>query len=340
MDFADIRREFDKTNKAYFDELQSELGDEMEHYSKLFKSAEEIAAELEVVKDVLFQYDTLNKELFSRQISEIQDRTQVLALKKALADARSLYNLCRLFGFNDLLQRLPFVQINALYNEVDNHLAMLNLKDRLENQADTSGLLNMALEEVLFKFIKIGEEELKLADELKDALRRTRETMTSNIDPKDPEFTQLKEELERLFKNRNLKAVSQEEMKHNMLTLNKIQDKVCEINRKNRLLQSKYEGDIKFVRVHKRLVEKGTISDSERRIFEALRLVKQQADNSVMQNRNILDNDSYFERMMQRHVVQQFQQTQNIKLSPDSTRYINQLVVKEYLDEFNGVTPW
>jgi type I restriction enzyme R subunit len=340
VDFADIRSEFDKTNKAYFDELQSELGDEMEHYSKLFKSADEIEAELEAVKDVLFQYDTLNKELFSRQIAEIQDRAQVLALKKALADARSLYNLCRLFGFDALLQRLPFAQINALYNEVDNHLAMLNLKDRLENQSDTSGLLNMALEEVLFKFVKIGEEELKLADELKDALRRARETMTSNFDPKDPAFVQLKEELERLFKNRNLKEVSQEEMKHNMLTLNKIQDKVREINRKNRLLQTKYEGDIKFVRVHKRLVENGAISDNERRIFEALRLVKQQADDSVMQNRNILDNDSYFERMMQRSVVQQFHQAQNIKLTPDSTRYINQLVVKEYLDEFNGVTPW
>lgn len=340
VDFADISQEFDKTNKAYFDELQRELGDEMEHYSKLFKSTEEIEAELEAVKDVLFQYDTLNKELFSRQIAEIQDRAQVLALKKALANARSLYNLCRLFGFNDLLQRLPFAQINALYNEVENHLATLNLKERIDNQTDTSGLLNMALEEVLFKFVKIGEEELKLADELKDALRRTRETMTSNIDPKDPAFVQLKEELERLFKNRNLKEVSQEEMKHNMLTLNKIQDKVREINRKNRLLQTKYEGDIKFVRVHKRLVENSTISESERRIFEALRLVKQHADDSVMQNRHILDNNSYFERMMQRSVVQQFHQAQNIKLTPDSTRYINDLVVKEYLDEFNGVTPW
>ncbi|MFZ1385763.1 MAG: type I restriction endonuclease [Thiolinea sp.] len=340
VDFADIRSEFDKTNKAYFDELQNELGDETEHYSKLFKSAEEIEAELETVKDVLFQYDTLNKELFSQQISEIQDRTQILTLKKALADARSLYNLCRLFGFDELLQRLPFTQINALYSEVDNHLALLNLKDRLDHQTDTSGLLNMALEEVLFKFVKIGEEELKLADDLKDAMRRTRETMTSNFDPQDPAFVQLKEELERLFKNRNLKEVSQEEMKHNMLTLNKIQEKVQELNRKNRLLQSKYAGDIKFVRVHKRLVENGSISDNERRIFEALQLVKQQADESVMQNRNILDNDSYFERMMQRHVVQQFHQAQHIKLNPDSTRYINQLVVKEYLDEFNGVTPW
>lgn len=31
VDFADIRNEFDKTNKAYFEELQSELGDEFEN---------------------------------------------------------------------------------------------------------------------------------------------------------------------------------------------------------------------------------------------------------------------------------------------------------------------
>jgi type I restriction enzyme R subunit len=35
VDFADIEAEFEKTNKAYFAELQSELGDEMKHYSDL-----------------------------------------------------------------------------------------------------------------------------------------------------------------------------------------------------------------------------------------------------------------------------------------------------------------
>ncbi len=36
VDFADISKEFDATNKAYFEELQNELGDEMESYSSLF----------------------------------------------------------------------------------------------------------------------------------------------------------------------------------------------------------------------------------------------------------------------------------------------------------------
>ncbi|MDI4583217.1 type I restriction endonuclease subunit R, partial [Klebsiella pneumoniae] len=63
VDFADIRQEFDATNKAYFEELQAELGDEMEHYSRLFKSAEEIREEIEHIKDVLFSFDTENAEI-------------------------------------------------------------------------------------------------------------------------------------------------------------------------------------------------------------------------------------------------------------------------------------
>jgi type I restriction enzyme R subunit len=41
VDFANIEKEFEKTNADYFKELQSELGDEIDSYSNLFKSREE-----------------------------------------------------------------------------------------------------------------------------------------------------------------------------------------------------------------------------------------------------------------------------------------------------------
>ena len=52
VDFADISKEFDATNKAYFDELQAELGDELEHYSNLFKTKAEIEQEIEQIKNI------------------------------------------------------------------------------------------------------------------------------------------------------------------------------------------------------------------------------------------------------------------------------------------------
>ncbi|MAX56644.1 MAG: restriction endonuclease subunit R [Alcanivoracaceae bacterium] len=345
VDFADIRKEFDATNKAYFDELQSELGDEMEHYSNLFKSQEEIAAEIDHIKDVLFRFDTENAEIFTDQISQIQDRETVLALKKALENAKSLYNLIRLQGDYELLEQLDFAKLNILYRETCNHLDMLNLKDSIEQGTDTANLLNVALEDVVFRFIKVGEEELVLADQLKNTLRQTREALASNFDQQDPKFVSLKEELERLFKKKNLSEVTQDEMVANIDALNKIHDRVKELNRQNNQLRQKYLGDAKYTRIHKRLQErqenKSDISENERKIFEALTGVKQDADEQVLNNSQILDNESYFERQMMPLVIRRFKGEQNIPLNADASRFINHLVVAEYLKEFNtGSRAW
>jgi type I restriction enzyme, R subunit len=334
VDFADIRKEFDATNKAYFDELQAELGDEVEHYSNLFKSAEEITQEIEAIKDILFSFNVENAEEFSKQISQIQDRTTVLALKKALADARSLYNLIRLQGEYGLLQELDFQKLNQLYRETCNHLDLLNLKESIESSSDTSNLLNVALEDVLFMFTKVREEELVLADKLKNTLRQTREAMLDNFDQQDPKFLTLKEELERLFKKKNLNEVTQEEMTANIGALNAIHDKVKELNRQNNQLRTKYQGDTKYTRIHKRLWERGALTQTERSLFEALNGVKQQADEQVLQNTQLLTNESYFDRMMMPLVIEEFQTRHKIKLNPDASRTINQLVVAEYMNEF------
>ena len=324
VDFADIRQEFDATNKAYFDELQAELGDEMEHYSHLFKSQQEIAADIEHIKDILFRFDTKNAEVFSQQISAIQDRETVLALKKALADAKSLYNLIRLQGEYAFLEKLDFQKLNLLYRETSNHLDLLNLKETIEQGNDTANLLNVALEEVIFKFTKIGEEELVLADKLKNTLRRTREALAGNFDQQDPKFITLKEELERLFKKKNLSEVTQDEMNANIDALNKIHERIKELNRQNNQLRQKYQGDAKYTRIHKRLLERGPdfnlASESERKIFEALTGVKQDADEQVLQNTQILDNESYFERAMMPLVINRFMKQQEIKLNPDASR--------------------
>ena len=150
-------------------------------------------------------------------------------------------------------------------------------------------------------FTKIREEELVLADKLKNTLRQTREALADNFDQQDPKFITLKEELERLFKKKNLSEVTQEEMTANIGALNDIHDQVKELNRQNNQLRAKYQGDAKYTRIHKRLLERGALTQTERNLFEALSGVKQQADEQVLQNTQLLDNESYFERMMMPH---------------------------------------
>ncbi len=336
VDFADIRAEFDATNKAYFDELQAELGDEMESYSNLFMSKEEIEQEITDIKDVLFHFNTANAELFSQQITQIQDREKILLIKKALVSAKNLYNLIRTFGHFDLLEKVNFKKLAQLYYEVENHLALLNTQEALKNKIDNTNLLNLALEDVLFHFTKISEEEMILADSLKDTLRKTRETLASNFDKKDPEFVSLYEELKRLFDKKNLDEISQEEMKQNIGALTKIYEKIKELNRQNNLLKDKYNNDPKYARIHKRILERAKLSQKESQIFEVLQNLKQEADLQVLQNTRLLGNESYFAEQMMSLIIKQFRNKNNIILNPESSKYINNLVVNEYINEFYG----
>jgi type I restriction enzyme R subunit len=336
VDFADIQKEFDKTNQDYFRELQSELGDEIEHYSKLFKSQTEINDEIKEIKETLFHYDTTNAEVFSQQITQIKDKGEMQRLVKALNNAKSLYNLIRLSGNYELLENLDFRMLNVLSREANNHLSLINTKEALETNIDTTNLLNIALEDVLFAFVKVKEEEMVLADHLKNVLQRTREMLGGNFDQKDPQFISLREELERLFKKKNLNEVSKEEMEANIKALQEIYDQAKELERKNQLLRAKYDNDEKYARLHKRLMEKDPLTDSESKLFEALQGLKNEIDNQIQQNAQVLENESYVERMIMRIVLEQFKQKQNIPMDLDTSKRVNTMVVKEYMNEFYG----
>jgi type I restriction enzyme R subunit len=335
VDFADIQAAFDRANKDYYDELAAELGDEMQHYSHLFKSADEIRTDIDAIKAALFEYALDDAELFSQQVAQIEDRDKLRAIVKALATARELYNLIRLSNQSELKALLDFDKLRLLHGEAQRALAQLNLKAELENAQDTSGLLNQALEDVIFSFEKLGEVELKIADELKNTLRRTRESLGGNQDPVDPKWIALRQELERLFKKKKLSEVSQEEMKANLSTLTAIEQKARALNQENANLQAKYGGDAKYMRLHKRLVESQRTGNNPVKLHTALSAIKQDVDKTVLGNSQILNNLAFFEKQTMPIIIRRFKGAPPVP-DTDTFKFINTLLVKEYLDQSQG----
>ncbi|WP_314060318.1 type I restriction endonuclease [Empedobacter brevis] len=334
VDFADISKAFDRTNKLYFDELQEQLGDEMEMYSHLFKSEEEIRQEIEGIKDTLFHYDTLNKEIFSQQIAELHDKQELLKLVKALRTAKELKNLIALNGYDALKGLTDFDLLNRLLIETQNRLDNLNLVESIGNEEANRNLLNEALEDIIFQFVKVDESELVLADEFKDILRKARESLQTNFDQLDPEFISLKAELERIFKKKNLSEVTQEDMVENMHLLQKIYDQAKELNRKNALLKAKYDNDDKYARIHKRLSEKETLNTKESQLHRALMQVKSQVDEIISNQEEMVKNEAYFKKYLLKLVVDEFKKKENINIDFSITEKINQLISQEYLQQY------
>lgn len=334
VDFADISKAFDRTNKMYFDELQNQLGDEMEMFSYLFKSEQEIKEELKEIKETLFHYDTENRELFSQQIQQLTDKTELLRLIKALRTAKELKNIIAVNGYDSLHGIEDFNTLNGLLLIAQSRVDSLNLLESIGNAENSKNLLNTALEDIIFQFIKIDESELVLADEFKNILRKARESLLQNFDQKDLEFISLKEELERLFKKKNLSEVTQEDMVANMHLLQKIYDKAKELNRKNALLKAKYENDEKYSRIHKRLTEKQTLNAKESQLHRALMQVKNQVDEKLINQDDLRNNEAYFKRYLMQLVVKEFKTNEDIPLDYPTTETINNMIANEYLQQY------
>ncbi|AQW98549.1 type I restriction endonuclease [Elizabethkingia anophelis] len=336
VDFADISKAFDRTNQLYFKELQDELGDEMEMYSNLFKSETEIRAEIDNIKETLFHYNTENREIFSQQISQLTDKTELLQLVKTLRTAKELKNLIALQGLEGLGELVDFEILNRLLIEAQSRLDSLNFVESLANAEETQNLLSAALEDIIFQFIKVGEEELKLADELKDQLRKTREALQNNFDQNDPVFVNLREELERIFKKKNLTETTQSEMVENLPLLRKIYNEAKELNRKNALLKAKYNNDEKYVRIHKRLTEKGQLNAKEIQLHRALMQVKNEVDNRLEGQEDYLNNEALFDRYLVKLVAQKFVIDEKLDLDADTRQNISTLIGKEYFQLYNN----
>ncbi|WP_156307933.1 type I restriction endonuclease subunit R [Sphingobacterium endophyticum] len=330
VDFADISKAFDRTNQLYFQELQEQLGDEMEMYSHLFKSEAEIRTEINEIQETLFHYDTQNQEIFSQQIAAIHDKHELIRLVKALRTAKELKNIIAINGYEGLGELVNFAVLNRLLLEAQSRLDNLNFVESLESSDETRNLLDAALEDIVFQFIKVGEEELRLADEYKDQLRKTREALQQNFDTGDPAFISLKEELERIFRKKNLSETNQEDMVENMQLLRQIYDQAKELNRKNALLRAKYDHDEKYARIHKRLIEKGSLTAKEMQLHRALIQVKLEVDEKLEGQEDILENQAWFDRYVVKLVAQQFVVKEKMELDATTRQNISNLIGKEY----------
>ena len=335
VDFANIKDEFDKTNKAYFDELQAELGDELQNYSNIFKSREEIESELQGVKNELFFYDSENIVEFIKQISDVDDKKQLLDLKDALENYKTLYNLMRLYGYDDLFANFDLDNAMKMLQEVNNRISIVNFKQNVGNADEIASVLNMALDQIDFQFRKIGEEELVIADAFRSSLEKTRrEVVDRCLDPKDPEYITLLDELKRIFKKKNIEELTSDEMTDLMDELDNLRKRAEKHNHKDALLAAKYGGDVKFMRTHKRIMGNPPPIADEITVHRILMSVKEQADEKIAHNQNVLDNQAFFTRTLQPFIIAACKR-ENTKVNMQQVKFIDSCISQEYFTERN-----
>ena len=311
--------------------MQNELGDEFENYANIFKSKEEIEHDIVDIKDKLFMLDTDNLENFTKQINELPKK-ELYDIRKSLENYKILYNLIKMYGYEDLSDKIDIKRVSKLLNEVTNRINILNLTENINNSENATQLLNVALDKIDFNFTKISESELVIADQFRDMLEKTRTELERNSDKKDPEFITLYEELKRVFSKKNIEELTAEEMKKNISILEKLRERIKLKNSKDEMLILKYENDIKYMRIHKIIKEAKIESITDMALNQMLLEIKNKIDERLVKNYRLMDNERYFYGTIQ-PIIFKVSMAHNIRLGMNDIEFITNNILEEYIEE-------
>lgn len=328
VDFADIRDEFDRTNAAYFNELQQQLGEDFGTYSNIFLSQEEIEKNIKEIENKLFEYDSDNLEVFSQQINELEKKN-LIDIKKTMISYKDLYNVIKAFGYTELLGRIKIDRVSKMIHEVDRRIDIINLTNK-ENK-DTASMLNVALADVDFNFRKISEEELVIADKYKQKFDEVRKEFLLNIDKDDYKYISLFREYNNLFTSTNFEDLTTDDMNNNTIKLEDLMKRIHALNESNSRLLIKYLGDEKYVKIHKRVIEK--ITDfNQVDLNDILLNLKNHIDDILLRKYDIMDTESFFKQTITPMTIDEFE-SHNVTIVIDEIKFFTEVIVDTYLAE-------
>jgi len=343
IDFADISEEFDKTNRAYLEELNQEYDSTLtgengeDIFGSLFVSADEISQELRKIEHILIDYPTDNLEYFSQAINDIKDRKQLIDLRKALESAKRYYNVARLLGYEHLFQQIDIAQITTLLNILSRRMLTLSLIDKPDDFSSRT-LLNLAMSETSFSFVKIAEEELRLAaNDLEDWRRRVSGEINKQIDEKDPEWVSLYEEFKRIMQKHVIYAqegYSMENIKETQKDYEELFKSVENYHTRMRRLTMNFNGDEMAARSYKHVTNSTTVSEFLA-IYYVIKDSKVRLDHKIGQNQGILENEGYLKRLIEEEITHGVLDSQSDKrLSMQDVDRVVESLFEEYEREY------
>lgn len=330
VDFEGIMGEFNKTNEAYMRELNELYGDDVTKNIQIFMDQQEVAERSKKIDDTLFSFDTENIENFTKQINEISSYDKLRELKKVLDEAKDLYNCSRSSG-NGSFYKLDIESIVRMSHEVDRRCEFVRLQNAINSNSDENrASVIEALSNIDFQFIKGREHELVLADKWRNVLRGTGNLFNENKDKDDPVYISLYDELRRILSDHNIEEISEEVLKK----LERVNQKIRELNAADYRLAKKYDEDFKFVRLHKRFKDMFK-QMTEAQIHKILSDIKAYLDDLILKNSSIVNNKAYLESIIHREVYLDFKKNE-MPLSNDLISQIDLMIFNEYRNEYIG----
>ena len=357
VDFADIKDNFEETNQNYLEELNrfnnpDEVGEgnTTNSYLQVLEDKDVIIEKMKNINRSLFNYTLNNAEVFSQEISSIENKDTLYDLRKNLIDARDYTNIVRTFGDDTLkaeFERLEIRMIPQLISEVQRHIGILNQKEYFERSDATKQMINEAMANITFTFSKISTDEMRIIStaQFQEKWDYTIHSFTQNEDQEDPEYITLREAFMARFKEHGFVIDSIAQFNEETKALSDFIDKLKELKQKNNALASKYNGDMKFARIHKRIKERNyerrksnqsvVMEDDDLNLVYNLNIIKDDIDEKVYDRNDILKKDAYFKQTVMKELTS-IMKNMSITGNRDDRVFMQNCITRQYLNQYNN----
>lgn len=357
VDFADIKDNFEETNQNYLEELNrfnnpDEVGEgnTTNSYLQVLEDKDVIIEKMKNINRSLFNYTLNNAEVFSQEISFIENKDTLYDLRKNLIDARDYTNIVRTFGDDTLkaeFKRLEIRMIPQLISEVQRHIGILNQKEYFERSDATKQMINEAMANITFTFSKISTDEMRIIStaQFQEKWDYTIHSFTQNEDQEDPEYITLREAFMARFKEHGFVIDSIAQFNEETKALSDFINKLKELKQKNNALASKYNGDMKFARIHKRIKERNyerrksnqsvVMEDDDLNLVYNLNIIKDDIDEKVYDRNDILKKDAYFKQTVMKELTS-IMKNMSITGNRDDRVFMQNCITRQYLNQYNN----
>lgn len=357
VDFADIKDNFEETNQNYLEELNrfnnpDEVGEgnTTNSYLQVLEDKDVIIEKMKNINRSLFNYTLNNAEVFSQEISSIENKDTLYDLRKNLIDARDYTNIVRTFGDDTLkaeFERLEIRMIPQLISEVQRHIGILNQKEYFERSDATKQMINEAMANITFTFSKIRTDEMRIIStaQFQEKWDYTIHSFTQNEDQEDPEYITLREAFMARFKEHGFVVDSIAQFNEETKALSDFINKLKELKQKNNALASKYNGDMKFARIHKRIKERNyerrksnqsvVMEDDDLNLVYNLNIIKDDIDEKVYDRNDILKKDAYFKQTVMKELTS-IMKNMSITGNRDDRVFMQNCITRQYLNQYNN----
>lgn len=357
VDFADIKDNFEETNQNYLEELNrfnnpDEVGEgnTTNSYLQVLEDKDVIIEKMKNINRSLFNYTLNNAEVFSQEISSIENKDTLYDLRKNLIDARDYTNIVRTFGDDTLkaeFERLEIRMIPQLISEVQRHIGILNQKEYFERSDATKQMINEAMANITFTFSKISTDEMRIIStaQFQEKWDYTIHSFTQNEDQEDPEYITLREAFMARFKEHGFVVDSIAQFNEETKALSDFINKLKELKQKNNALASKYNGDMKFARIHKRIKERNyerrksnqsvVMEDDDLNLVYNLNIIKDDIDEKVYDRNDILKKDAYFKQTVMKELTS-IMKNMSITGNRDDRVFMQNCITRQYLNQYNN----